>query len=133
MHMRTHILQKPIVSMTEPKTEAMGWQLHFAITMQQPCYSMMAATAVSSWQLGLVCRDIMPGLIDKLGDNKVAVRQANGKLLAVLMDVLQPGTVLDALSPALMHGNWKVREAAVNVFIQVSTKAATQILTSCGH
>ncbi|KAL3145389.1 hypothetical protein ABBQ38_001639 [Trebouxia sp. C0009 RCD-2024] len=62
--------------------------------------------------------DIMPGLIDKLGDNKVAVRQANGKLLAVLMSVLQPATVLDALSPALMHGNWKVREAAVNIFIQ---------------
>lgn len=61
----------------------------------------------------------MPGLIDKLGDNKVAVRQANGKLLAVLMSVLQPATVLDALSPALMHGNWKVREAAVNIFIQV--------------
>ena len=61
----------------------------------------------------------MPGLIDKLGDNKVAVRQANSKLLAVLMDVLQPGIVLDALSPALMHGNWKVREAAVNIFIQV--------------
>lgn len=65
------------------------------------------------------CRDIMPGVIDKLGDNKVAVRQANGKLLAVLMDVLQPAIVLDALSPALMHGNWKVREAAVNIFIQV--------------
>lgn len=63
----------------------------------------------------------MPGLIDKLGDNKVAVRQANGKLLAVLMDVLQPAVVLDALSPAFMHGNWKVREAAVNIFIQVQT------------
>ncbi|KAL0024777.1 hypothetical protein WJX79_006104 [Trebouxia sp. C0005] len=62
--------------------------------------------------------DIMPGLIDKLGDNKVAVRQANSKLLAVLMDVLQPGVVLDALSPALMHGNWRVREAAVNIIIQ---------------
>ena len=61
----------------------------------------------------------MPGLIDKLGDNKVAVRQANGKLLAVLMNVLQPAVVLDALSPACMHGNWKVREAAVNSFIQV--------------
>ncbi len=67
-----------------------------------------------------LCRDIMPGLIDKLGDNKVAVRQANSKLLAVLMDVLQPGVVLDALSPALMHGNWRVREAAVNIIIQVT-------------
>ncbi len=62
----------------------------------------------------------MPGLIDKLGDNKVAVRQANSKLLAVLMDVLQPGVVLDALSPALMHGNWRVREAAINIIIQVT-------------
>ena len=61
----------------------------------------------------------MPAVISKLGDNKVAVRQANNKLLAVLMDVLQPGTILEGLSMALVHSNWKVREAAVNVFTQV--------------
>ena len=66
----------------------------------------------------------MPGLIDKLGDNKVAVRQANGRLLAVLMETLQPGVVLGALSPAFMHGNWKVREAVVNIFIQVHKSPA---------
>ena len=73
----------------------------------------------------------MPGLIDKLGDNKVAVRQANGKLLAVLIDVLQPAVVLDALSPALMHGNWKVREAAVNIFIQVQPPLPSIPLNRC--
>ncbi len=78
-----------------------------------------------------LCRDIMPGLIDKLGDNKVAVRQANSKLLAVLMDVLQPGVVLDALSPALMHGNWRVREAAVNIIIQVTALGSYMQQHSC--
>ena len=61
----------------------------------------------------------MPGLIDKLGDNKVAVRQANARLLARLMDVLQPGVILDAFLPALSHGNLRIREAAVKVIIQV--------------
>ena len=73
----------------------------------------------------------MPGLIDKLGDNKVAVRQANGKLLAVLMDVLHPAVVLDALSPAFMHGNWKVREAAVNIFIQVLSPLTAFVKLVC--
>ena len=71
----------------------------------------------------------MPSLIDKLGDNKVAVRQANSKLLAVLMDVLQPSVVLDSLSPALMHGNWRVREAAVNIFSQVITQQPAKTVT----
>ena len=75
----------------------------------------------------------MPGLIDKLGDNKVAVRQANSKLLAVLMDVLQPGLVLDALSPALMHGNWRVREAAVNIIIQVTLMHDYMLCMSCSQ
>ena len=61
----------------------------------------------------------MPGLIDKLGDNKVVVREANADLLAGLMNVLQPGVVLDAFLPALSHGSWKIREAAVKVITQV--------------
>lgn len=72
--------------------------------------------------LSLYCtvgRDVMPGIIDKLGDNKVAVRQANARLLTGLMEVLQPGGVLDAFLPALSHGNLRIREAAVKVITQV--------------
>lgn len=63
----------------------------------------------------------MPGIIDKLGDNKVVVRQANIRLLDELMQVLPPGVVLDAFLPALSHGNLKIREQAVNTITQVPT------------
>ena len=68
----------------------------------------------------------------KLGDRKVAVRQANNRLLAVLRQVLQPGNVLDALSCALMHNNWKIREAAVNVFTQVPSYSLLNSQYFCG-
>ena len=61
----------------------------------------------------------MPGLIDKLGDNKIVVRQANTRVLKMLMEVLRPRAVLEGLSGALLHSNWRVREEAVNMFTLV--------------
>ena len=66
-----------------------------------------------------VCRDVMPGLIDKLGDNKIVVRQANTRVLKMLMEVLRPRAVLEGLSGALLHSNWRVREEAVKMFTLV--------------
>ena len=61
----------------------------------------------------------MPGLIDKLGDNKIVVRQANTRVLKMLMEMLRPRAVLEGLSGALLHSNWRVREEAINMFTLV--------------
>ncbi|KAK9817952.1 hypothetical protein WJX72_004805 [[Myrmecia] bisecta] len=62
--------------------------------------------------------DMMPGLIDKLGDNKIVVRQADISVITILMRTLRPPPVLDSLSGALLHDNWRVREEAINIVIQ---------------
>lgn len=62
----------------------------------------------------------MPGLINKLGDSKIVVRQANIRVISTLMSTLRPRPVLDALAGALIHTDWRVREEAINVIIQAS-------------
>eukprot|EP00232_Nephroselmis_pyriformis_P009083 CAMPEP_0182896514 /NCGR_PEP_ID=MMETSP0034_2-20130328/26317_1 /TAXON_ID=156128 /ORGANISM="Nephroselmis pyriformis, Strain CCMP717" /LENGTH=435 /DNA_ID=CAMNT_0025030385 /DNA_START=326 /DNA_END=1630 /DNA_ORIENTATION=+ len=61
---------------------------------------------------------IMPSLVEKLGDNKIVVRQANIKVLSKLVQVLDTGEMLQSLMGAMGHKNWRVREELVNLIIQ---------------
>ena len=76
----------------------------------------------------------MPGLIDKLGDNKIVVRQANTRVLKMLMEVLRPRAVLEGLSGALLHSNWRVREEAVNMFtlVRLGSRRASSLRADDG-
>lgn len=60
---------------------------------------------------------LVSALANKLGDNKIVIRQENMKVLMNLMHVLSPGPVLEVLTSSLQHKNSRVREEAVNVVI----------------
>lgn len=56
-------------------------------------------------------------LTNKLGDNKIVIRQENMKVLMQLMQILSPKAVLNVLTSSLQHRNSRVREETVNVVI----------------
>eukprot|EP01135_Chromosphaera_perkinsii_P001920 Nk52_evm69s212 gene=Nk52_evmTU69s212 len=60
---------------------------------------------------------IVPKLVQKFGDNKMVIRQANMKVLNRLMHILSPKPVIAMLLPCLANQNWHVREEVVNVLI----------------
>lgn len=64
-----------------------------------------------------VLKPLLRALSNKLGDNKIVIRQENMKVLMQLMQILSPEAVLSVLADNLQHRNSKVREETVNVFI----------------
>mmetsp|Transcript_2156 Transcript_2156/g.4433 ORF Transcript_2156/g.4433 Transcript_2156/m.4433 type:complete len:1381 (-) Transcript_2156:85-4227(-) len=77
--------------------------------------------------LSIVGYDVVPHLsklvqrlIEKLGDNKIVVRQANVKVLSKLMQTLTPKPVLEILVRHIRHKNWRVREEIINMIIIAS-------------
>lgn len=56
-------------------------------------------------------------LTNKLGDNKIVIRQENMKVLMQLMQILSPKPVLNVLTASLQHPKSKVREETLNVVI----------------
>lgn len=56
-------------------------------------------------------------LTNKLGDNKIVIRQENMKVLMHLMQILSPKPVLNVLTSSLQHPKSKVREETLNVVI----------------
>lgn len=61
----------------------------------------------------------MPKLIEKLGDNKIMVRQAGIQVLRNAMSVTSPGLILDQLLEGFKHSSWRVREEIVSMYIMV--------------
>lgn len=72
-------------------------------------------------KLGVSVRPVLKRLLlalsNKLGDNKIVIRQENMKVLMQLMQILSPNAVLSVLTTNLQHRNSRVREETVNVFI----------------
>lgn len=64
-----------------------------------------------------VLKPLLLALSNKLGDNKIVIRQENMKVLMQLMQILSPKAVLSVLTSNLQHRNSRVREETVNVFI----------------
>ena len=64
-----------------------------------------------------VLKPVLLALSNKLGDNKIVIRQENMKVLMQLMQILSPKAVLSVLTANLQHRNSRVREETVNVFI----------------
>ena len=64
-----------------------------------------------------VLKPLLSALSNKLGDNKIVIRQENMKVLMQLMQILSPKAVLSVLTSNLQHRNSRVREETVNVFI----------------
>lgn len=64
-----------------------------------------------------VLKPLLLALSNKLGDNKIVIRQENMKVLMQLMQILSPKAVLSVLTTNLQHRNSRVREETVNVFI----------------
>ncbi|EDO48446.1 predicted protein, partial [Nematostella vectensis] len=68
--------------------------------------------AVGPFLKPLVC-----ALANKLGDNKIVIRQENMKVLMQLMQILSAKSVLNVLTSSLQHPKSKVREETLNVVI----------------
>lgn len=64
-----------------------------------------------------VLKPLLLALSNRLGDNKIVIRQENMKVLMQLMQILSPKAVLSVLTTNLQHRNSRVREETVNVFI----------------
>ncbi|XP_074631934.1 TOG array regulator of axonemal microtubules protein 1-like isoform X2 [Acropora palmata] len=64
-----------------------------------------------------VLKPLLVALSNKLGDNKIVIRQENMKVLMQLMQILSPREVLSVLTSNLQHRNSRVREETVNVYI----------------
>lgn len=64
-----------------------------------------------------VLKPLLLALSNKLGDNKIVIRQENMKVFMQLMQILSPKAVLTVLTSNLQHRNSRVREETVNVFI----------------
>jgi hypothetical protein len=64
-----------------------------------------------------VCVTTLRALIEKLGDNKIVIRQANLKVIARMMQTLTPGPFVPVLLQSLDHKNWHVREELAGLVI----------------
>eukprot|EP00163_Fabomonas_tropica_P001966 TRINITY_DN1145_c1_g1_i2.p1 TRINITY_DN1145_c1_g1~~TRINITY_DN1145_c1_g1_i2.p1 ORF type:complete len:1334 (-),score=342.97 TRINITY_DN1145_c1_g1_i2:21-4022(-) len=65
-----------------------------------------------------VTQTVLSALIEKLGDNKIVIRQANMKVISKLLQILTPKPILTELLQKLHHKNWHVREEIINTVIQ---------------
>ena len=61
----------------------------------------------------------MPVLIEKMESGNTAVRAASTELQLCLLQQLPPKPVAAALTAALLHSNWRVREGALDVMNKV--------------
>ncbi|CAD7701291.1 unnamed protein product [Ostreobium quekettii] len=73
---------------------------------------------------------LVPKLIEKLGDNKIMVRQAGIQVLRKLMAALGPMPVLDMLAQGRRHGSWRVREevAIMHIMVRGETMKSNKIV-----
>ena len=53
---------------------------------------------------------VVPGIVDKLGDNKINIRQLAQESLRVLKQLMKPTTLFGMLIPFLNNPNWHIRE-----------------------
>ncbi|CAG9326070.1 unnamed protein product [Blepharisma stoltei] len=60
---------------------------------------------------------IVPGCIKKLGDNKIAIRQAAFKVFQALLQEMKPRVLFPHLIESLSSNNWHVREETIIVMI----------------
>lgn len=77
-------------------------------------YFIVSVTGISSHAN---IAQIIPGCLRKLGDNKIAVRQAAFKVFKALTQEVKPRILFPQLIDALSSSNWHVREEALNVII----------------
>jgi hypothetical protein len=68
----------------------------------------------------VLCRVLIPHLLEKLADTKVIVRSAVMRVLRKLMVAASARAVLELLQAGLRHSSWRVREEVVNGIIIVS-------------
>ncbi|GMH44231.1 hypothetical protein BSKO_12165 [Bryopsis sp. KO-2023] len=66
---------------------------------------------------------VIPKLIEKLGDNKIMVRQASIQVLRNMLKVTSPRPVLEMLVEGLKHSSWRIREEVVTIHIMVMLTA----------
>lgn len=59
--------------------------------------------------------------MEKLGDNKIMVRQAAIQVLRNAMNVANPALLLGLLSEGLQHNSWRVREECMSLEVMVRT------------
>ncbi|KAG0620882.1 hypothetical protein M758_4G252000 [Ceratodon purpureus] len=72
---------------------------------------LILAAAMSGEYLKVHINQLVPAVVERLGDSKQIVRDAGRRFLLVLMEVSTPSSVADrAGSYAWTHKNWRVRE-----------------------
>ena len=69
---------------------------------------------------------IVPRLMDKFGDNKIVIRQANFRLTKKLMGIVPPDRALRSLLGYAQHQSSHIREQAISVLIQTLLGAPRQ-------
>eukprot|EP00743_Colponemidia_sp_Colp-15_P007986 GILK01008649.1.p1 GENE.GILK01008649.1~~GILK01008649.1.p1 ORF type:complete len:1647 (-),score=313.75 GILK01008649.1:294-5174(-) len=60
---------------------------------------------------------LLTGLVEKLGDNKIVIRQASMKVFAKILQSIGFEPILGCLYVSLEHKNWHVREEMLGVLI----------------
>eukprot|EP00240_Pyramimonas_obovata_P013017 CAMPEP_0118947672 /NCGR_PEP_ID=MMETSP1169-20130426/46465_1 /TAXON_ID=36882 /ORGANISM="Pyramimonas obovata, Strain CCMP722" /LENGTH=250 /DNA_ID=CAMNT_0006893931 /DNA_START=202 /DNA_END=951 /DNA_ORIENTATION=- len=66
--------------------------------------------------------NVMPSLVDKLGDSKSAVRTSDVKVLNKLTAIVGPSPVIEGLIAGMKKDNAQTREEVLNMFIQTLLK-----------
>ena len=62
-------------------------------------------------------QNLVPGLVEKLGDNKIVIRQTALHAFRSLLVSIRQRTVVQILIPYLQNKNWHIREQILNVII----------------
>eukprot|EP00959_Pyramimonas_sp_CCMP1952_P424760 8896872-Pyramimonas_sp.AAC.1 len=63
--------------------------------------------------------NVMPSLVEKLGDSKSSVRSTNIKVLNKMIATVGPSPVIEGLIAGMKKDNAQTREEVVNMFIQI--------------
>ncbi len=58
---------------------------------------------------------LIPGLVEKLGDNKIVIRQSAQLAFRGIMENMRVGTLVTILLPYLKNKNWHIREEILNL------------------
>ena len=53
---------------------------------------------------------LLPGIIKKLGESKIAIRQASQKVLKEFVKLIKPRILFANIKEALEHQNWILRK-----------------------
>jgi len=61
--------------------------------------------------------NLIPGLVEKLGDNKIVIRQSAFKAFRGILLSIRHRTLISMLLNYLSNKNWHIREEILNVFI----------------